>query len=166
MPPKALVDLDNLDFDKPLYDLQEIRKVNPQRHDMEQLTGILMIDEEHQLIVGYKDVTMEEFWVTGHMPSFPMMPGVMLCECAAQLAGFYGRKFNVLGGDYLGFGGMDDVRFRRPVFPPCRLVIAAQMKEVRAGRRAKYEFQGYVDERMAFSGMMIGVPITRDQKVN
>ncbi len=165
MPPPPFVDLSKLNFDKPLFDLQEIRRVNPQRHEMEQLSGILLIDQENNLIVGYKDVTHEEFWTTGHMPGFPLMPGVILCECAAQLAGFYARKYNLLGGDYLGFGGMDNVRFRYPVFPGCRLVLAAKVTKIRKGRRAEYDFQGFVGDRMVFSGSMIGVPIERDRKI-
>ncbi len=166
MPPPPFVDLSKLNFDKPMFDLQEIRRVNPQRHEMEQLSGILLIDQEHNVIVGYKDVTHEEFWTTGHMPGFPLMPGVILCECAAQLAGFYARKYNLLGGDYLGFGGMDNVRFRYPVFPGCRLVLAAKVTKIRKGRRAEYDFQGFVGERMVFSGSMIGVPIERDRKID
>ena len=165
MPPPPFVDFSKLNFDKPLFDLQEIRRVNPQRHEMEQLSGILLIDQEDNLIVGYKDVTHEEFWITGHMPGFPLMPGVILCECAAQLAGFYARKYNLLGGDYLGFGGMDNVRFRFPVFPGCRLVLAAKVTKIRKGRRAEYDFQGFVGDRMVFSGSMIGVPIERDRKI-
>lgn len=166
MRPAQLYDLEKLDlnFDKPLHDLQEIREVNPQRFEMEQLTGILHIDPETNGVIGFKDVTEDEFWVKGHMPEFPLMPGVVLCECAAQLAGFYARKFKILGGDYLGFGGMNDVRFRAPVFPGSRLVLMAQVQRVRAGRRAEFAFQGYVDGRMVFSGNMIGVSINRDQK--
>jgi 3-hydroxyacyl-[acyl-carrier-protein] dehydratase len=133
---------------------------------MEQLSAILMIDESQNLAVGYKDVTKEEFWITGHMPGFPLMPGVILCECAAQLAGFYARKYNLLGGDYLGFGGMDDVRFRHPVFPGCRLLLMAKVTKIRKHRRAEYDFQGFVNDRMVFSGSMIGVPIERDRKID
>jgi 3-hydroxyacyl-[acyl-carrier-protein] dehydratase len=168
MRPEQIYDLDQLElnFDKPLYGLPEIRKVNPQRHEMEQLTGILYIDREKNGIVGFKDVTDEEFWIQGHMPGFPLMPGVILCECAAQLAGFYARKFQILGGDFLGFGGMSEVRFRSPVFPGSRLVLMARVDRVRAGRRAEFAFQGYVEGKMVFSGNMIGVPINRDQQIS
>jgi 3-hydroxyacyl-[acyl-carrier-protein] dehydratase len=164
MPPPPLYDLSKVDFSKPLYDLQEIRRVNPQRHEMEQLTAVVHIDKAANCIIGYKDVSENEFWVQGHMPSFPLMPGVVMCECAAQLAGYYARKHDLLGGDYLGFGGMDNVRFRSPVYPGCRLVIIARVTEIRKHRRAEFDFQGFVEGTMVFSGSMIGVPIEVGRK--
>jgi 3-hydroxyacyl-[acyl-carrier-protein] dehydratase len=167
MPPQTLYDVSQFDFDRPLIDLDGIRKVNPQRHDMEQLSGIVHVDRENHGLVGFKDITDNEFWVQGHMPGFPLMPGVILCECAAQLAGYYARKYNILGaGDFLGFGGMSDVRFRRPVFPGQRLVIAARVTNIRPKRRAEFEFQGFVNQKMVFSGEMIGVPIDRNTKID
>lgn len=168
MRPEQLFDLTKLDinFDKPLFDLHEIRKVNPQRHEMEQLTGVVHIDHSIQGLVGFKDVTDDEFWIQGHMPGFPLMPGVVMCECAAQLAGFYARKYDLLAGDFLGFGGMSEVRFRLPVVPKSRLVLMARVVEVRVRRRAEFAFQGYVDNRMVFSGNMIGVPISRETKLD
>ncbi|MGD9858319.1 MAG: 3-hydroxyacyl-ACP dehydratase FabZ family protein [Planctomycetaceae bacterium] len=167
MPPQSLYDLSQFDFDKPLFGLSEIRKVNPQRHEMEQLSGVVYIDQENHGLVGFKDITRDEFWVQGHMPGFPLMPGVILCECAAQLAGFYARKYDILGaGDFLGFGGMSDVRFRGPVFPGSRLVLCARATRVRPKRRAEFEFQGFVDDKMVFSGNMIGVPISRDHQID
>ncbi|MCG6157584.1 3-hydroxyacyl-ACP dehydratase FabZ family protein [Rubinisphaera margarita] len=161
MPPRPLFDIEQFDYSNPLYTLDEIRKVNPQRHEMEQLTAVVHVDEENDSVVGFKDVTENEFWCTGHMPGFPLMPGVVLCECAAQLAGFYARKYDLLGGDYLGFGGMDDVRFRAPVYPNSRLILAAVTRNVRFRKRAEFEFQGFVNGQMVFSGHMIGVSINR-----
>lgn len=155
-----LYPLDLFDVNRPLFTLEQIREVNPQRYEMEQLTAILWVDTEGHGIIGYKDVTPQEFWIRGHMPDFALMPGVLLCEAAAQLAGFYARKYNLLGGgDFLGFGGMNEVRFRSPVFPGQRLVMMAKVHRVRPGRRAEFNFQGFVGEKMVISGQMIGVPI-------
>ena len=166
MPPPSLFPLDSLDFDNPEFDLDEVRKVNPQRHEMEQLTAVLQVDCDTHTLVGYKDIGEDEFWITGHMPGFPLMPGVVMCECAAQLAGFYARKYKILGGDYVGFGGMNDVKFRYPVFPGDRLVLMAMVTKVRPHRRAEFDFQGFVGDRMVFCGSMFGVPIDRDQKID
>ena len=158
---QPLIDYKQFDFEHPLFDLEEVRKVNPQRHEMEQLSAVVHVNTETQLIVGYKDVTDHEFWARGHMPDFPLMPGVVLCECAAQLAGFLARKYKLLGGDYLGFGGMDDVRFRAPVYPNSRLILIAKLTKLRPNRLAEYVFQGFVNDKMVFSGGMMGVPIHR-----
>lgn len=165
MPAQPLYDVSQIDFSKPVFTLDEIREINPQRYEMEQLTAVVSIDREHHGLVGYKDVTDDEFWIAGHMPDFPLMPGVVLCECAAQLASFYARKYDLVGGDYLGFGGMNDVRFRSPVFPNCRLILMARCTRVRKGRRAEFDFQGFVGQRMAFDGHMIGMPISRDHRI-
>jgi len=155
---------ESFDVNKPLYTIEQIREVNPQRFEMEQLTAIVHVDTVEHGIIGYKDITFNEFWVRGHMPDFALMPGVVLCEVSAQLAGFYARKFNLLGGgNFLGFGGMDDVRFRYPVFPGQRLLVMAKCSRVRPGRRAEFNFQGYVDRKLVFSGEMIGVPIFIDR---
>jgi len=132
---------------------------------MEQLTGILYVDRENHGLVGFKDVSETEFWSEGHMPGFPLMPGVIMCECGAQLAGFYARKYDILHGEYLGFGGMNDVRFRRPITPPCRLVLMAQITRARR-KRAEFAFQGFLEEQMVFHGTMIGVSINRGQEVD
>jgi len=163
---QPLCDLSQFDFEHPLFDIEEIRRVNPQRFEMEQLTAIVHVDLTQHLIIGFKDITDHEFWCRGHMPEFPLMPGVVLCECAAQLAGFLARKYKLLGGDFLGFGGMNDIRFRAPVFPNCRLVLIAKLTKLRRGRMAEYVFQGLVNDTIVFDGGMIGVPIHRDPAGN
>src|SRR4051812_8211515 len=92
MPPDLLFDVRTLDDGRVLYDRRQIEDVNPQRHEMVQLDAIVHMDPEQHIIVGYKDVRPDEFWVRGHMPNFPLLPGVLLCEAAAQLTGFYSMK--------------------------------------------------------------------------
>jgi 3-hydroxyacyl-[acyl-carrier-protein] dehydratase len=160
MPAKPMVDLSQFDFASPRFTLKDIQEVNPQRHEFAQLTAVVHIDEKEQIAVGYKDITADEFWVPGHMPGYPLMPGVIQCECAAQLGGFYAQAFNVVDGDYVGFGGMKDVRFRQPILPNCRLDLVCQIQQIRARNLVYFKFQGFVGEQMAFEGEMTGVSIT------
>lgn len=166
MPSEPLVDMSQFDFNNPLFTLDDIRRVNPQRHEMEQLTAIVHVDESTHTIVGYKQITDKEFWIAGHMPGFPLMPGVVQCEAAAQLGGFYARKYDLIGGDYLGFGGMDAVRFRKPIFPNSRLDLVARVTRVRARKLAQFQFQGFVNGTLMYEGQMLGVTVNRDQNLS
>ena len=123
MPPVLHLDPATLDLTHVVADLDAIRRVNPQRFDMEQLTAIVLLDPAKHLIIGYKDVAADEFWVRGHMPDYPLMPGVLLCEAAAQLCSYYCQAIKLQEGGFIGFGGMEDVRFRGPVRPGDRLLL-------------------------------------------
>src|SRR5437773_2822562 len=105
MPPPYHLDPAELDLGRIVADIEAIRRINPQRFEMEQLSAIVHIDPERQVIAGYKDVGVDEFWVRGHMPGYPLLPGVLLCEAAAQLCSYYIVTQGLLQGDFLGFGG-------------------------------------------------------------
>ena len=125
MPPKLLFDLAGIDLDRVLFDQEAIRECNPQRGHMEHLNAIVYADGPLGRIVGYKDVRDDEFWVPGHIPGRPLLPGVLMIEAGAQLASFYTRKFVGWKG-FIGFGGANDIRFRQPVTPGCRLYLLGQ----------------------------------------
>src|SRR5262249_34945252 len=125
MPPEPLFDPSHFDFAHVVADQAAIRRVNPQRHEMEHLNAILHVDREQQLCIGYKDVRGDEFWVRGHLPGYPLLPGVLMCEAAAQLCSYYIATQRIMEGEFIGFGGMENVRFRSPVRPGDRLVLVS-----------------------------------------
>jgi 3-hydroxyacyl-[acyl-carrier-protein] dehydratase len=154
------MDLARLDLNRVVVGKDAIRKVNPQRFEMEQLDAIVWVDREHHLIAGYKDVRPDEFWVKGHMPDYPLLPGVLMCEAAAQLCSYYTATEGLLEGDFIGFGGLENVRFRSPVRPGDRLVLVG--KAVRLNRRQTiFNVQGFVGTTMVFHADVIGVPLVR-----
>lgn len=160
MPSKDLIiDFSEYDLDHVVADIEQIRRVNPQRHEMEQLTAIVFDDVERGIIVGYKDVTPDEFWVRGHMPDMPLMPGVVMCEAAAQVCSYHAQRHNLLQTEMIGFGGMDNVRFRGTVVPGDRLVVIAQKLQLRVGQMIRCRFQCFVNEQVVCEGQIRGIPI-------
>ena len=157
-----ILDSSEYDLDRVIADIDAIRQLNPQRHEMEQLTAVVYNDLEKNIVVGYKDVTADEFWARGHMPGMPLMPGVLMCEAAAQLSSFHTQKDDLLGAEMVGFGGLEDVRFRGTVVPGDRLVIVAQLLRVRRGRMIVARFQGLVDDVLVVEGKIKGIPISVD----
>ena len=160
MPGKDLIlDFSEYDLDHVVADIEEIRRINPQRHEMEQLTAIVYDNPETGICVGYKDVTDHEFWVSGHMPGMPLMPGVVMCEAAAQMCSFHAQRHNLIGAEMIGFGGMDNVRFRGMVVPGDRLVVIAQKLQTRMHAMINCRFQCFVREQLVCSGGIRGIPI-------
>ena len=147
------------DLDTVIADIHEIRRWNRQRFEMEQLTAIVHEDQSRGLCVGYKDVTPDEFWVRGHFPGVPLMPGVLMCEAAAQLSSYYTQRRNLLDAEVIGFGGLEEVRFREPVRPGDRLVIAVERVRVRPKAMIVCRFQGLVRESIVVDGVIKGVPL-------
>jgi 3-hydroxyacyl-[acyl-carrier-protein] dehydratase len=153
------------DLNRVIADIHEIRRWNQQRFEMEQLTAIVHEDQERGLCVGFKDVTHDEFWVRGHFPQAPLMPGVLMCEAAAQLSSYYTQRYNLLDAQVIGFGGMEEVRFREPVVPGDRLVIAVERVRVRPKAMIVCRFQGIVRESIVVDGVIKGVPLPPDYLV-
>jgi 3-hydroxyacyl-[acyl-carrier-protein] dehydratase len=160
MRPELHVDPLKLDLSCVVADQEGIRQVNPQRFEMEQLTAIVLIDRERHVIAGYKDVRPDEFWARGHMPDYPLLPGVLMCEAAAQLCSYYTVTQGILERDFVGFGGLDNVRFRSTVRPGDRLVLVAKATRLHR-RQTIFNVQAFVGSRMVFHADVMGVPLDR-----
>ena len=153
-----LVEPSLYDLEKPIADIEEVRKYNRQRFEMEQLTAIVYDDFESKSCVGYKDVAEDDFWVRGHMPSFPLMPGVIMCEVAAQLASYFVGKHDLMNQEVMAFAGLEDVRFRGIVTPGNRFVIQAKMIHWRK-KLITAQFQGVLNGNIICEGVVKGVPL-------
>jgi 3-hydroxyacyl-[acyl-carrier-protein] dehydratase len=157
MPPQLLFEISDIDLSQTLYDQQAIRLANPQRDDMEMLNGIVYADAVKGEILGFKDVRADEFWVGGHIPGRPLLPGVLMIESAAQLSSFYARTFLGWTG-FIGFGSVEECKFRAQVSPGSRMYILAR-KIWERHRRIHCRVQGLVDGNLAFEAAITGVQL-------
>lgn len=157
MRPDFHLDPSTLDLGRIVADKEAIRKCNPQRFEMEQIDAIVYEDAQNHIVAGYKDVRQDEFWVRGHMPGFPLMPGVIMCESAAQLCGYYSVAHDLLFGDFIAFFGMENVRFRGIIRPGERFVLIGKATRINR-RQTIFAVQGFVNNNLVFNGDIIGVP--------
>jgi 3-hydroxyacyl-[acyl-carrier-protein] dehydratase len=160
MPPELNLDPATLDLTRVVADIEAIRKIIPQRFEMEQLTAVIYEDAGNQVLAGIKVVTENEFWIRGHMPGYPLMPGVMMCEAAAQLCSFYITKHGLMDGDFIAFSGMDNVKFRGPVRIGDTLLLIAKVAKYHR-RQTICNVQGFVKGAMVFQADIIGMPMIR-----
>ncbi len=157
MAPPLLYDLSKLNLQHIAIPVEEIRKVNPHRFEMELLSGIIHIDYEVTTAVGVKYVTPHEFWVRGHIPGRPLMPGVLMLEAAAQLCSYVTRRLRPEMG-FLGFAKADHTRFRGAVVPPTSFFIIAKMVDINR-RRVIADCQGVCDGMLVFESNITGMPV-------
>lgn len=126
-----------------LMDIRQIQKVLPHRYPM------LMIDRITEIIgdervVGIKNCTINELFFQGHYPGTPIMPGVLIVEAMAQLAGVLLLRKLEATGQVSVLIGIDKVRLRRPVVPGDQLRLEASVVKAQP-RRAHVRCQASVD---------------------
>lgn len=157
MPPPLVFNLSDIDLTKTAFDKKAICEVNPQSYEMQQLDGIIWYDKDRYLVLGYNDVTEHEFWVRGHLPDRPIMPGVIMVEAGAQLSSFFVKKVYELKG-FIGFAGIESAKFRLTVEPGKRLYLLGHITKF---KRKKYTcmVQGVVDGKMAFEAVVSGMNV-------
>jgi 3-hydroxyacyl-[acyl-carrier-protein] dehydratase len=157
---QLILEFSEYDLNNIVSDIEEIRRYNPQRYEMEHLTAICYENVARNICVGYKDLKPDEFWARGHMPNMPLMPGVIMCEAAAQVASYYSHKYKLMEG-VIGFGGLEEVRFRGVVRPGDRFVIVSRLLKLRRSIMT-CEFQCFVNQNMVCEGVLKGISLPMD----
>lgn len=146
-------------FETVLHGPEAIRRYLPQRDHMLHLEGILHIDEEQGLSIGFKDVRDDEFWCSGHMPGRPILPGILMIETAAQLCTFfYIHGSNPKSGRQYGFGAVNHVKFRGVVRPGERLLFVAKARRLRRSL-FRFDTQAFRGTTLVFEGEITGIEL-------
>ena len=138
-----------------MMDINEIRQYLPHRYPfllVDRVEGIF----EDKKIVGYKNVSVNEPFFNGHFPGHPVMPGVLILEAMAQIAGILG--FNMRGktpkdGSIYYFAGTEKLRFKKPVVPGDKLELRAEYLTSKRGIW-KFHCEAFVDQTLACSAQI------------
>ena len=157
MPPKALFEFSGVDMTRPVITREQIAEINPHRYEFALLDGFYHLNFESGEMIAYVDAREDAFWVRGHIPGRPLMPGVLMIESSAQMISYYAKAATKTEG-FIGFGGVTDVKFRGQVSPGMKLVLLGKMLELRP-RRTVAATQGFVDGTMVYEGIITGMLI-------
>ncbi len=124
--------------------VDEIIKALPHRYPF-LLVDRILEHEPGKRIVGIKNVTINEPFFQGHFPGHPIMPGVLIVECMAQVGGLM-MLTDVGEAEQLVmyFTSLDNVKWRRPVKPGDQLRLEVEMVQ-RRGRMCKIHGVARVD---------------------
>ena len=127
---------------------EQIKNLLPHREPM------LLIDELYDIkklepATGDVNVTKDSFFVQGHFPNQPVMPGVVIVESFGQAAAAltaHGLDKSTYENKLVFLMGVEKARFRSPVIPDCQLLL--KIKAIRShGRVWKYQGEAFVDEK-------------------
>ncbi len=155
MAPPLLFDIGRIDLDHVEDDIAGIEKINLQRGHMRMLDGVIYFDRQVGHAIAYKDVRDDEFWVAGHIPGRPLLPGVLMIEAGAQLASYMLISHDP-SIEFLGFVGCEEVKFRGAVGPGDRLMILGEALEMKP-RRCICKVQALVDGSLVFEAKIKGM---------
>jgi 3-hydroxyacyl-[acyl-carrier-protein] dehydratase len=119
----------------PAFDIHKILQLLPHRYPFLLVDRVVEF-EKNVRIKALKNVTINEPFFTGHFPTRPVMPGVMMLEALAQAAALL--SFESLGeppdeNTVVYFLGIDNARFKRVVEPGDQLILEASIDRVKAG---------------------------------
>jgi UDP-3-O-[3-hydroxymyristoyl] N-acetylglucosamine deacetylase/3-hydroxyacyl-[acyl-carrier-protein] dehydratase len=142
------------------WDIQDVMRLLPHRYPFLLVDKVLEIDPGKR-IVGLKNVTINEPFFQGHFPGSPIMPGVLVVEAMAQVGGL--MLFDNVDDPanwLVYFGGIDKVRFRKPIMPGDQVRFELEMQSSR-GRLCRMRGVAFVEDRVAAEAELTAMLVER-----
>ncbi len=133
-----------------MLEADQIEQIIPHRYPFLLVDRIIEL-EEGKHGVGIKNVTANEWFFEGHFPGKKVMPGVLIVEALAQVAAVTLLKGVDMAGKSPLFGGIDNMRFRKPVLPGDQLRLEFTLEKMR-GPIGKGHVRATVDGKLAAEG--------------
>lgn len=134
-------------------DIEEIMNIIPHRQPFLFVDKIDII-EEGVKGVGYKNVTINEYYFKGHYPDMPVMPGVIIVETLAQVGAVILLSQEDLKGKTPYFAGINKFRFKQKVKPGDTLKMEVEIIKSR-GSIGIGSAKAYVDEKVVAQGELM-----------
>lgn len=141
-------------------DITEIQNILPHRYPFLLVDRILEM-KPGEKAVGIKNVTVNEPFFMGHFPGNPIMPGVLIVEAMAQVAGILAFRSGVQG-DTVYFMSIEKAKFRKPVVPGDRLRLEITTLQHR-GNVWKFSGNTTVDEKLVAEAEFTAMVVKKEE---
>ncbi len=130
-----------------MMNIKEIQELLPHRYPFLLVDKIIEI-EPRVKAVGIKNVTINEGFFQGHFPGHPIMPGVLIIEAMAQVAGILAFRSGIKDAKSVYFMSIEKAKFRKPVVPGDQLRFEVNVLQCR-GNVWKFSGNALVEEKVA-----------------